>query len=356
MKRIILSTIVILAIVGAIAYLESMKQHGTTAEIKELVVEAQNTTPEMSTRVLRIQEKENKYQRAVEIANPSGFINTEPFNLSEHIGKKVILIDFWTYSCINCQRTLPYLTAWDKKYRDQGLLIVGMHTPEFDFEKNTANVQRAAEKYGIEYPIVQDNDFGTWNAYRNRYWPRKYLISIDGFIEYDHIGEGGYEETEKKIQELLKERKDTLGENIQITANTIKENATANHRLTPEVYFGYAFSREQFGQSWSPEEIVKYKAPQIRNENMFYLDGTWKNNPQSMQANSSGKIYITYTASTINIVAGGNGTLHVLVDGKETDVKTQAHDLYTLDTGEYGTHMMEIGVTPGVEVYTFTFG
>src|SRR5919107_290699 len=119
---------------------------------------------------------------------------------------KVVLVDFWTYSCINCIRTLPYLVDWNEKYADKGLVIVGVHSPEFEFEKNVDNVKAAVQKYGIKYPVVQDNDKGTWDAYENRYWPRKYLIDNEGYIRYDHIGEGGYAETEKVIRSLLAER------------------------------------------------------------------------------------------------------------------------------------------------------
>jgi cytochrome c biogenesis protein CcdA/thiol-disulfide isomerase/thioredoxin len=154
--------------------------------------------------------KEQFYPRYNEIVDPSGFVNTDPITIGELIGDKVVLIDFWTYSCINCQRTLPYLTSWYEKYRDTGLEIVGIHTPEFAFEKNTDNVIEAANKFGITYPIVLDNDYATWGAYKNQYWPHKYLIDIDGFIVYDHIGEGAYEETEAKIQELLEERSEVL--------------------------------------------------------------------------------------------------------------------------------------------------
>ena len=151
----------------------------------------------------RIGNKEARYDKAKEISSPDGFINTAPITISELIGEKVILIDFWTYSCINCQRTLPYLNAWYEKYKDSGLAIVGIHTPEFGFEKEYDNVLAAAKKFGVTYPVVLDNDYATWRAYSNRYWPRKYLIDIDGYIVYDHSGEGAYDQTERKIQELL---------------------------------------------------------------------------------------------------------------------------------------------------------
>jgi hypothetical protein len=117
-----------------------------------------------------------------------------------------VLVDFWTYSCINCIRTIPYLVEGNKKYADKGLVIVGVHTPEFEFEKNIDNVKAAVKKFGIKYPVIQDNDRGTWNAYENRYWPRKYIVDDEGYVRYDHIGEGGYAETEKVIQSLIYER------------------------------------------------------------------------------------------------------------------------------------------------------
>ena len=151
-------------------------------------------------------------QPAVEIADPTGFINTSStFTLSSLIGKKPILLDFWTYSCINCVRTIPYLDAWYQKYAGSGLEIVGIHTPEFDFEKNIANVQNAVTQYGIKYPVVLDSDQGTWNAYNNLYWPNEYLIDMAGYIVHEQVGEGNYSETEAAIQKVLQQRATILG-------------------------------------------------------------------------------------------------------------------------------------------------
>ena len=141
---------------------------------------------------------------APELTGITGWINTEPFTLAEHRGK-VVLIDFWTYTCINCIRTMPFLRDWQEKYADQGLVIVGVHAPEFEFEKIKQNVVNAVEEFGLEYRVAQDNDMATWRAYRNRFWPAKYLIDKDGYIRYTHFGEGAYEETEEKIRELLVE-------------------------------------------------------------------------------------------------------------------------------------------------------
>ena len=151
----------------------------------------------------------SELQLAPDISTPDGFINTEgkPITLSELRGKKVVLVSFWTYSCINCKRTLPYLNEWYSKYKDQGFEIVSIHTPEFSFEKVQKNVEDAVKVQDIKYPVVLDNDFSTWQAYGNQYWPRKYLVNKDGYIIYDHAGEGAYEETESKIKEALKELK-----------------------------------------------------------------------------------------------------------------------------------------------------
>ncbi|MFQ5573475.1 MAG: redoxin family protein, partial [Nitrosopumilaceae archaeon] len=153
----------------------------------------------------------SRYKLAPDLVGIANYINTTPEQLAKEIEGKVVLYDIWTYSCINCVRTLPYVTAWNEKYADDGLLIIGIHSPEFEFEKNLNNVQMAVDKYGINYPVVLDNEWETWKAFENRYWPRKYLADHEGYIRYDHIGEGAYQETEKIIQQLLEERALSLG-------------------------------------------------------------------------------------------------------------------------------------------------
>ena len=146
-----------------------------------------------------------------ELKGISGYINTSSEEINDQIDGKVVLYDFWTYSCINCIRTLPHLTAWDEKYRDEGLVIVGIHTPEFEFEKKYENVLFATEKFGIDYPVIQDNEKEIWDDFQNRYWPRKYIADHEGYIRFDHIGDGEYKETEEVIQFLLTERSNELG-------------------------------------------------------------------------------------------------------------------------------------------------
>ena len=138
-----------------------------------------------------------------EFVKPDGYLNSEPFKLADYIGKKVILFEFITYTCINCQRTFPYLQSWYEKYKDEGLIVIGIHTPEFAYERDRDNVAAALKKEGITFPVVQDNDYQTWNAYGNRFWPHRYLIDVTGNIVFDHIGEGAYAETESAIKREL---------------------------------------------------------------------------------------------------------------------------------------------------------
>ena len=172
----------------------------------------------------------------------SGYINTSQQEMDKQLEGKVVLYDFWTYSCINCIRTIPHLTAWDEKYSDEGLVILGIHSPEFEFEKEYENVVFATEKFGIKYPVIQDNDKEIWNDFQNRYWPRKYIADHEGYIRYDHIGEGAYKETEEVIQLLLKERANAVGSTIQEKELVnLDEFEHATFR-TPELYFGYKLS------------------------------------------------------------------------------------------------------------------
>src|SRR3989338_8691444 len=231
MTRILLLCVVLIGVIVAIWYLEGRKiERGEeqAASFPRIVLNEKN-------------DKASKYESAKEISTPDGFINRDSITVGEFVGKKVVLLDIWTYSCINCQRTLPYLKAWHEKYADKGLVIIGLHTPEFEFEKKYDNVLEAVKRFSIPYPVVLDNDYSTWTAYGNRYWPRKYLIDIDGFIVYDHIGEGGYEETENKIRELLVERKIALGETGEIDKDMAKPENVQDVSIrpeSPEVYFG----------------------------------------------------------------------------------------------------------------------
>ncbi len=252
---------------------------------------------------------------APELAGISGYINT-PQQRGTTIASlkgKVVLVDFWTYTCINCIRTIPYLNSWHEKYADKGLVIIGVHTPEFEFEKDTVNVRAAVEKYGIKYPVVQDNDYATWNAFGNHYWPHKFLIDSEGYIRYDHIGEGGYDETEQQIVELLKER----DQSVQMGYAKVIPGETDFAKIgTPELYLGYQFARQGIGNSegLKPEETVGYKLPNSFEPNVVYLEGQWKNNSDNVElVSETGRVALVFTAKNVNIVAGSSANASAVI-------------------------------------------
>jgi thiol-disulfide isomerase/thioredoxin len=318
----------------------------------------------------------SQFHKAPELAGISNYINSEEFKISDLKGK-VVVVDFWTYSCINCIRTIPYLNAWYEKYADQGLVIVGVHTPEFDFEKNPSNVEAAVKKFGIKYPVVQDNDRATWDAYQNRYWPRKYILDDEGYVRFDHIGEGGYAETERIIQALLQERAANAGQAIKIDSSTVNPSAQSvdfGQVNTPELYFGYDFARTPLGnpEGFNPQQTVTYSISDSQKfkPNTIYLSGKWLNNADNMQLQGSGgKIILDYSAKSVNIVAGGKGTLYVSEDEqalsakgadveKDGSVTIDGQRLYNLVShNNYGRHQLVIDATGNdFQIYTFTFG
>jgi len=312
-----------------------------------------------------LKEKAKKYKLAPELSSIDGYINTDgkPITLKELRGK-VVLLDIWTYSCINCQRTLPYLKTWYDKYKDQDLVIVGLHTPEFAFEKLQKNVEGAVQKFGIKYPVVLDNDFSTWNAYGNQYWPRKYLIDEDGYIVYDHIGEGAYDVTEKEIQKALKARNDAMGMSAEVSTTVSTPdtpNAVGGLVRSPEIYFGSARNTALANGKKQTAGSQTLTIPKTTEENKLYLGGTW--NLKSEYAESAGEssVLFKYDSKDVYFVGGS-------VDGVDLDiykdgafVKTvtvKAEQLYTLIDGEdYGKHTLEIKIKKGtLQAFTFTFG
>jgi thiol-disulfide isomerase/thioredoxin len=375
MNKAVTFAIVILLIIVGIYYFEQQKPQRYSGGDATIAL----TDP---SDILR--EKAKKYERAKEIVRPHGFINVpsadsgkaDSVTIEEFIGKKVILLDIWTYSCINCQRTLPYITAWDKKYRDDGLQIIGIHTPEFEFEKLIENVQTAVRKWGIEYPVVLDNEYGTWRAYKNQYWPRKYLIDIDGFVVYDHIGEGRYDETEAKIQELLQERKQRLRMDNEIASGIVRpdnvEEADTRPR-SPEAYFGSARNQYLGNGKAFKEGAQSLDVPSSIEGNMLYLGGEWEMNDEYAQNKSAeARIIFKYRGEKVFLVADSDEavTMRIVRDGQPIGdaagsdvqngtVEVQASQLYRIveDPKGYGTHTLEIIIeNPGVRAFAFTFG
>ena len=268
---------------------------------------------------------------------------------------KVVLIDFWTYSCINCLRTLPHLRAWDKTYREQGLAIVGVHTPEFAFEHVEDNVRSAIKRLDLEYAVAMDNDFGTWNAYSNRYWPAKYLIDSRGHLRYAHFGEGAYDTTESHIRALLAERKDDLPAPVQIA------DRTPQARYTPETYLGYErLSPEQFaGDSLAPDKPAGYRFPRRPLAvNEFAYAGQMTVEEQRLVAGLGARLRLHFQAQVVHLVLGGTGSVEVFLDGrKQETVQVDGSRLYTLlELPRVQVAQLELRFAPGVSAYAFTFG
>ena len=339
----------------------------------------------------------SQFKKAPEFAQISGYINTpnnnSPITLSSLKGK-VVLVYIWTYTCINSIRPMPYIHDWDQKYSDKGLVVVGVHSPEFTFEKNYANVKDAVQRFGITYPVILDSDHGTWNAYENNYWPRYYLIDTQGYIRYDHIGEGSYDQTEKAIQSLVAERAAIMGANeISFDANPavlIKPGSLyyvdLSQSITPELYIGYNTSRAPIGnpEGFKPDQTVSYSIPSTKNfkPDTVYLQGNWKNNPDNMELqNDTGRILLPYHAKSVNIIAGGKGGGVVFNNdeggeaaaastakipnkslgadlSQDGSFRIDGQRLYNLALhNNYTAHNIVIDVKgKGFQFYTFTFG
>ena len=312
-----------------------------------------------------LKEKAKKYKLAPELSSIDGYINTDgkPITLKELRGK-IVLLDIWTYSCINCQRTLPYVNAWYDKYKDQGLVIIGLHTPEFAFEKLQKNVEGAVQKFGIKYPVVLDNDFSTWNAYGNMYWPRKYLIDEDGYIVYDHIGEGAYDETEKEIQKALKARNDAMGASVVVpttVATPDTPNAVGGLVRSPEIYFGSARNTALANGKKQTAGSQTLTIPTTTEENRLYLGGTWNLKSEYAESTGESSVLFKFDSKDVYFVGGSEDgvDLEIYKDGKlEKTVSVKAEQLYTLIDGEdYGKHTLEIKIKKGtLQAFTFTFG
>lgn len=321
---------------------------------------------------------------APELAGIDGWINSEPLTLEELRGK-VVLVDFWTYTCINCIRTFPHITAWYEKYKDNGFVLLGIHSPEFRFEKEKENVEREARKNNLTYPIALDNDMKTWNAFANRYWPAKYLLDVEGNIRYIHFGEGRYEETEKAIQQLLLEAG-------HLSVNEVTEVKEAAMGVdigkigTPEIYLGYLRINNLGNKDEGVLPGTTHTFSEVKSveENRFYFVGDWKIEREFSEfvgepASPAGKIIIRYKANKINVVLDTkdgvavplelkldgeylieqNKGADVIMDNGKSTVNVLSPGFYNLvDTGEeYEWHTLEIIInSSGLQAFAFTFG
>lgn len=374
-QRWTLIAIVVIAILGALAWFTQMriKGLGATPGAGNVIAGLELKQPASSTSSApsSLPVLADKMPDFVGI---STWLNSPALTPADLKGK-VVLIDFWTYSCINCLRTLPYVTAWQQKYQDKGFTVIGVHTPEFDFEKVPANVAAAIKDHGITYPVALDNGYGTWNAYNNEYWPAEYLFDAQGRLRATHFGEGDYDVSERNIQALLAE----AGKGDGAALTQVQSTTDFQKIQSPESYVGYA-RQEYFG---SPETVAHdapqtYSVPPKTTLNHFYLKGKWQIGEQFGQlVGPSGAIVYDYSASNANLVMGAAASVRaqVLLDGapvpaafRGTDItenngKTYAtvgeQRLYDLidAKGVYGEHVLTIQFEgSGVQAYAFTFG
>lgn len=302
------------------------------------------------------------------------WINSKPLTMKELRGK-VVLVDFWTYTCINCIRTLPYIKAWNEKYKDMGLVIVGVHTPEFAFEHETPNVEKAVKDFSITYPVMQDNDYATWNAYDNHYWPAHYLIDKNGKIRDTHFGEGNYDETESMIQKLLEETGVTITEKPNNADYTINAGS-------PESYLGY----DRIQYNVSPETIAKdsiatYTIPDGMRTNTFAFGGQWTIGAERAMPHKNASLVYRFNAGNVYLVmrpsssAGEpasqrGGRVKIFLDGKPVNTANAGKDVIngvvTIDKDRLyelirlavaGSHELRLEfLDDGIEVFAFTFG
>jgi thiol-disulfide isomerase/thioredoxin len=279
---------------------------------------------------------------------------------------RVVLVDFWTYTCINCIRTQPYLKAWDEKYRDKGLTIVGVHTPEFPFERDAGNVEDAIKRAGIKYPVAQDNEYGTWDAYGNQYWPAEYLIDARGRIRHTHFGEGSYGETEDAIRSLLAEAGHNPGKGMS-GASGIQPSAGVT---TPESYLGAARADRFVNGLIQPGSHDYGETPKLVPDSLGY-GGKWKIGFEKATG-EGGSLELNFNAKRVYLVLSSPGRprhVKVELDGKPipvrlagTDVKDGSVEvtnqrLYSLAAlPSVGRHVMKLDFDEGVEGYAFTFG
>jgi cytochrome c biogenesis protein CcdA/thiol-disulfide isomerase/thioredoxin len=282
--------------------------------------------------------------------DPDGqWFNSRPLTLAALRGK-VVLVDFWTYSCINCLRTLPHLEAWYRDYAKDGLVIVGVHTPEFAFEHVASNVGAAVKRLGIKYPVVQDNAYGTWNNYSNSYWPAEYLIDRSGRVRSYHFGEGDYGTSEQNIRTLL-----GLGPAAHLASNALPTGA-----ITPESYLGYERldPSRYVGAKVAGNKSKTYAGARSVPANSLAYSGTWTVEGERIVAGKRAGLTLHFRARDVYLVLGGHGTVRTAVDGTPGKrVNVDAYRLYTLKTGRaIADGLLTLRFTPGVQAYAFTFG
>ena len=306
------------------------------------------------------------------------WLNAPPLTMAALKGK-VVLVDFWTYSCINCLRAIPYVRAWAEKYKDQGLVVIGVHAPEFAFEKKIDNVRRATADLSIGYPVAIDNDYAIWRAFNNQYWPAHYFIDAEGRVRHHHFGEGDYQQSERVIQQLLAEagESNVAGGTVSVTASGAEAASNQADVQSPETYIGYLRAQNFLGADGIVNDAVHVYAAADPRRNEWGLTGSWNVGPERAElTKEGGSIYYRFRARDLHLVLGPGSLgkpvrFQVTIDGKapgdDHGVDTDAggngtvteQRLYQLvrQGGPIADHTFEIRfLDPGLEAYAFTFG
>lgn len=281
--------------------------------------------------------------------------DNKPIALDQEKGK-VVLIDFWAYSCINCQRSIPHVVAWEKAYKAAGLQIIGVHAPEYAFEKVPANVESAAKGFGITYPVAIDNNLSTWTNYRNRYWPAHYLIDAKGTVRNVQFGEGNYAQTESLIRQLLQQ----ADPSVKLPAATEVADSTPQvSAITPESYLGYTKVRNYSGPEQYGSGTQTFSLPEKQKANTFALQGGWDIGTQSITPSAGpATVRLAYTAKVVQMVLSGTGDVTVERDGKKQTIHVTGvpNARQLVSTGDTGSGTLTVTVPQGVTAYSFTFG
>jgi len=313
------------------------------------------------------------------LSGATGWINSRPLTAKDLKGK-VVLVDFWAYSCINCLRMLPYMEAWAEKYKDSGLVVIGVHTPEFDFEKQQANVDKAIKKFGVTFPVALDSNQAIWNAFHNEFWPADYFIDTRGKVQYEHFGEGDYDESEHWIQKLLKDANAASmpATAVNVRGAGVEVAADKNDMRSPETYIGFARAQNFASPGGIKENREKlYAAPSKPWLNEWGFSGDWVDHPQFAELQAAGgKIVFRFHARDLHLVLGppADGKpvrFRVTIDGQapgenhgvDTDADgngvVKDYRLYQLvrlkDRVADHTFTIEFD-DPGVQAFSFTFG
>lgn len=263
---------------------------------------------------------------------------------NEQLAGRIVLIDFWDYTCVNCIRTLPYISEWYRRYHDKGLEIIGVHAPEFTFSRTEENVRRGIEEFEIKYPVVMDNDYKIWQAFANRYWPSKYLIDKSGYFRYAHFGEGSYIETELAIQLLLREIDPHV--DLPDPMKPVRDMDIPGihcHRVSPELYFGYTRGKLGNEEELRSGQAQEFRKPDVASEDTIYLEGKWTSSAEYMAPalNHSDKlahIYLRYTSSEVNLVINPEKEkgfrVSIMQDNKYLDPGEAGNDVEIATDGE----------------------